>query len=88
MNTTLYALARAFPTVFIPTFIQYQCTCKWVILHDVTGYIGTRERLFYTKKWYEHTMSRSDGITASHPTFSLVIYNHKLKPVLRIRANF
>ena len=46
MNTTLYAWARAFPTVFIPTFIHYQCTWQWVILYGVTGSIGTRERLF------------------------------------------
>ena len=87
MNTTLYSLAQAFPTVFIPTFIHYQCTWQWVILYGVTGSIGTRERIFYMNTWYEYTIWRSDGISSSHPTFSLVIYNHKLKPVLRIRAN-
>ena len=33
-------------------------------------------------------MWRSDGITASHPTFSLVIYNHKIKTSLQGQGQF
>ena len=56
MNTTPYSWAREFPTVFIPTFIQYQGIWQWVTLHYVTGYIGTRERTVSINKWYEYTM--------------------------------
>ena len=88
MSTTTYAWTREFPIVFIPTFIQYQVNWKWVILHYITGYIGTRESPVYIINWHAYTMRRSDSITASHPKFSLVIYNHKIKTSLQCKGHF
>ena len=88
MSTTPYAWAREFPTVFIPTFIQYQGTWKWVILHDITGYIGTIEKPVSIINWHDYTMWLSDSITASHPKFSLMIYNHKIKTSIQCKGQF
>ena len=89
MNKTPYAWARAFPTVFIPTYQQSSSGAwSWVIQHDITGHCGAREKSVSVSKWYEYMMWRSDGIPASHPTFSLVLYNHKLKNSLQSQARF
>ena len=89
MNKTPYAWARAFPTVFIPIYKQSSNGAwSWVIQHDITGHCGAREKSVSICKWYEYMMWRSDGIPASHPTFSLVLYNHKLKNSLQSQARF
>ena len=74
--------------LFIPTFIQYQGTWKWVILHYITGSIGTIERPVSIINWHDYTMCRSDIILASQPTFFLVIYNHKIKTSLQRKGLF
>jgi hypothetical protein len=38
--------------------------------------------------WYEHLMWRSDGRLAAHPTFSLVLYNYKVKNYLQRQGQF
>ena len=89
MNKTPYAWARAFPTVFVPTYKQLSDgSWSWVIQHDITGHRGPRDKAVSVSKWYEYMMWRSDGIPASHPTYSLVTYNHKLKNSLQSQARF
>lgn len=79
MNKTPYAWARAFPTVFIPTYVEVNGQLGWYIFHDITGWIGARDKPIKMTDWYQYMMWRSDGVPASHPTFSLVLYNHKVK---------
>lgn len=82
MDNTPFAWARAFPTVFIP---QYR-NGRWIILHDITGCFdmdGVRDTTVDFNNWMNFMMFRSDGIPASHPTFSLVTHNHKMKKQLQ-----
>ncbi len=88
MNTTPYAWARAFPTVFMPVYVQFKGEMRWVILNDITGSHGTREKSVSIHKWYNYMMWRSDGIPSSHPTFSLVLYNHKMRNSLQSQGRF
>ena len=39
-------------------------------------------------KWYKQQMWRSDGIPASHLTFSIVLYNHKIKSSLQKQGQY
>ena len=82
MDSTPFAWARAFPTVFIPQF-RYG---KWIILHDITGCYdmdGVRDTTVRFNDWTKFMMFRSDAIPVSHPTFSLVVHNHKMKKQLQ-----
>ena len=80
MNKTKYAWARAFPTVFIPVYIQTdENTWEWVILHDITGWKTARDKAITFSQWSQYLMWRSDGVPPSHPTFALVLRNHKIK---------
>ena len=88
MNKTPYAWSRAFPTVFIPEYRIIDNEWKWVICHDITGWLCVRENEIPTLLWYEHIIWRSDGIPAAHPTFSLVLYNHKVKNQLQKQGRF
>ena len=88
MTKTPYAWARAFPTVFIPHYIEFNGKHEWIILNDVTGFPYTREKSLSINKWYEHQMWRSDGVPASHPTFSIVLYNHKIKSSLQKQGQY
>ena len=83
MTKTPYAWARAFPTVFIPCYIEFKGEYQWIILNDITGFPYPQEKPVSINKWYEYQMWRSDGIPASHPTFSIVLYNHKVKSSLQ-----
>ena len=38
MTKTPYAWARAFPTVFIPSYIEYNGKYQWIILNDIIGF--------------------------------------------------
>ena len=87
MNTTQFSWARAFPTIFIPTYLDG----KWVILHDITGSFtmeGTHDKHVGFKEWLTFMMFRSDGVPASHPTFSLVAHNHKMKDQLQCQGQY
>jgi hypothetical protein len=45
MNRTKYLWARAFPTVFIPNYIQVsENVWEWVILHDITGWMTQQDK--------------------------------------------
>ena len=79
MNKTRFTRARAFPTIFQPQYID----CKWTIRYDITGSITIRERNVNQNNWMEHLMWRSDGLPTSHPTFPLVLYNHKVRNQLQ-----
>ena len=83
MNKTTFAWARAFPTVFPPEYIDG----KWIIRHDITGSVNIRDRNVKQKDWMEYLMWRSDGIPSSHPTFALVLYNHKVRNQLHKLGN-
>jgi hypothetical protein len=79
MNKTKYAWARAFPTVFIPNYIQVsENVWEWVILPDITGWIMQQNKEISFVKWCEYMMWRSDGVPVSHSTFALVLSNHKI----------
>ena len=40
------------------------------------------------KSWAEYMMFRSDGVPAAHPTFSLVVLNHKIKTQLQTQGQY
>ena len=87
MSTTPFAWARAFPTVFIPTYVDGE----WKIFHDITGCFdmdGIRDKSVKLKDWLEFLMYCSDGVPAAHPTFSLVAWNHKLKQQLQGQGHY
>ena len=79
MNKTRFAWARAFPTIFQPEYIDG----KWTIRHDITGSVTVRERNVNQNDWMIYLMWRSDGLPTSHPTFALVLYNHKVRNQLQ-----
>ena len=54
MNSTPYTWARAFPTVFMPHYIMHKGKFQWVILHDITGADGPRDKSVSINKWYEY----------------------------------
>ena len=83
MSTTVYSWTRAFPSLFIPTFTSVGNEMKWVILQDITGTPFPRETRVSMNRWYDYIMWRSDGRPTEHPTFSLVLYNHKIKTALQ-----
>lgn len=80
MNKIAYAWARAFPTLFIPTWIEGE---GWRIFHDITGWVSPRDKGINFNAWCEYLVWRSDGKIASHPTFSLVLGNHKMKDAIQ-----
>ena len=88
MNSTPYAWARAFPTVFMPHYIMHKGKFRWVILHDITGADGPRDKSVSINKWYEYLIWRSDGVPAAHPTFALVLHNHKIKNTLQKQGQY
>ena len=51
---------------------------KWIIRHGITGSGSIRDRNVKQKYWIKYLMWRSDNIHSSHPTFALVLYNHKV----------
>ena len=79
INTIKYSSAHAFPTLFIPTYIQYNSEWKWVILCDITGFNYRRDKPVLINKWYNFIIWRSDSAPASHSAFSLVLYNNKIR---------
>ena len=79
MNSTPYAWSRAFPTIFIPIYVNVNGEYKWIVNGDITGVNGTRDKSVKQTQWHEYLMWRSDGVPASHPLFSLVLYNHKIR---------
>ena len=83
MNKTTFTWDRTFPTVFPPEYIDG----KWIIRHDITGSVNIRDRNVKQKDWMEYLMWRSDGIPSSHPTFALVLYNHKVRNQLHKLGN-
>ena len=83
MNKTPFAWSRAFPTVFPPEYIDG----KWIIRHDITSSVFVRDRHIKQNNWMEYLMWRSDGIPSSHPTFALVLYNHKVRNQLHKLGN-
>ena len=79
MDDTEYVWARTFPSLFIPIYVNG----KWVIRHDYTGTSFIRDYEITFNEWAEYQMWRSDGMPASHPTFSIVVYNHKIRHLLQ-----
>jgi PIF1 helicase. len=98
MNKTRYAWARAFPTVFIPEYLPFPTRpetpdgspyeWKWVIRNDITGWINVRDKQPKFDRWYRQLMWRYDGIPASHPTFSLALFNYKCQQSLQRQGQF
>ena len=88
MNSQPYAWSLAFPTLFIPTYVKVGDHIEWKIFHDITGWEGPREKPVKKNQWHEHLMWRSDGRPAAHPTFSLVLYNAKVKNYLQRQGQY
>ena len=83
MNKTLFGWARVLPTVFPPEYT----VGKLIIRYDITGSVTIRDKNVKQKDWMEYLMRRSDGISSSHPTFALVLYNHKVRNQLHKLGN-
>ena len=79
MNKTKFACAKAFPTVFQSEYIEGKLTIRQYI----TGSITIRDRNVNQNDQMESLMWRSDGLLTSHPTFALVLYNHKIRNQLQ-----
>ena len=88
MNTTPYAWARAFPTLFYPVYTVYRGKLQWIINGDITAHVENRDKYVNRNHWYEYLMWRSDGQPAAHPTFSLVLFNHKTRDALQKQGRF
>jgi hypothetical protein len=89
MNKTKYAWARAFPTVFIPTYRQISRTYKWVILRGLNGWDGVqdKEKLSF-HNWMKYMTWRSDGKPALHHTFMMVLSNHKMNTQMQQQGRY
>ena len=79
MNKTRFAWAKAFLTIFQPEYIDG----KWSIRHDITESITVRERNVNQNGWIEYLMWKSYSLPTSHPTFVLLLYNHKVRNQLQ-----
>ena len=79
MDNTRHVWARAFPTLFPPSYILLDGKWQWAILHDLTGWRRLREAPLDFKEWSRFQEWRSDGRPASHPTFKLAVHNHRVK---------
>ena len=88
MNTTPYSWSRAFPSIFIPIYTCVNGQYQWIINGDITGFHGIRDKGVKQVQWQEYLMWRSDGVPASHPIFSLVLYNHKIRDALHKQGRF
>ncbi len=89
MKKTKYVWARAFPTVFIPNYIQVsENIWEWVILHDITGWRTHRDKGISFVKLCEYMMRRSDGVPVYHSTFALVLGNHKVQSQLQQQGSY
>jgi hypothetical protein len=89
MNKYPFAWALAFPTLFIPVYIEVaEGEWKWVILHDITGWPTLRDRPISINKWYEFMMWRGDGKPVKHPTFALVLGCHKTQNQLQRQGSY
>ena len=88
MNSTPFAWARAFPSLFIPVYKSINGTYRWSIFGDITSFSTIRDKSVKKKQWYEYLMWRSDGRPASHPVFPLVLYNHKVRDSLHRQGRF
>jgi len=99
MAKTPYAWARAFPTVFIPEYLPFPDPTgmntndppfiwQWVIRHDPTAWYKPRDKDFKMEHWYRYMMWRHDGVPASHPTFSLALFNYKSMQSLQRQGQF
>ena len=75
MNKTQFAWSRALPTIFQPEYREG----NWTIRHDINGYLTVRERYVNANDQMKYLMWRSDSLPTSHPTFTLVLYNHKVR---------
>ena len=79
MDATPYAWARAFPTLFPPSYVLLNGKWQWAILHDITGWNRLREANLDFKQWCHFQMWRSDGRPAAHKTFKLAAHNHRVE---------
>ena len=52
---------------------------KWFIRNDITGSVYIKDRNVKQNDWMEYLIWISVEIPSSHPTFALVIYNHKVR---------
>ena len=47
-----------------------------------------RDKHVNLKDWIQYLMFRSDGVPAAHPTFALVLHNHKIKQQLQGQGQY
>ena len=79
MDKVKYSWARAFPTLFPPSYVFLDGAWQWAILHDISGWHRMRESQLDFGKWVTYQLWRSDGRPVAHPTFKLAVHNHKMK---------
>ncbi len=82
MDKTPYSWSLAFPSLFPPCYIDGE----WVILGDITGWHKSRDRNVSKNDWYYWLSWRSDGRPMAHPTFCLMLYNHKRRKGLQAQG--
>ena len=88
MYSTPFSWSRAFPSIFYPVYIKINNQFQWTILGDITGSTFTRDVKVNMLSWEDYLFWRSDGLPSAHPTFSLVLYNHKLRNSLQKQGFF
>eukprot|EP00957_Ditylum_brightwellii_P126034 9608195-Ditylum_brightwellii.AAC.1 len=79
MDKTPYAWALAFPTVFLPCYMNG----KWVIPGDYTCWLTTCDKSIWKKERYHWLTWRSDGRAIGHPALCLVLHNHRRRKALQ-----
>eukprot|EP00957_Ditylum_brightwellii_P037937 2869415-Ditylum_brightwellii.AAC.1 len=72
MDKAPYTWALAFPTVFLPCYING----KWVIHGDYICWPTTHDKSIRKNEWYHWLTWRFDGRAMGHPTICLMLHNH------------
>ena len=88
MTTTPFSWSMAFPTVYIPSYVNFQGEWKWMIFQDISGSHFTREKKVTMKQWMHHQSWRSDGVPSAHPTWSIVLYSYKIQTALQQQGSY
>ena len=75
MGKTLFAWTRAFPTLFLPRCVLIEGKWRWATPHDISRWFKLQDSQLHFNDWTRYQMWR----TATHPTFSIAVQNHKVK---------
>ena len=83
MDKDPFAWTRAFPSLFRPCVVMDETGVPQVQINgDLKGWRGNRFVGIHLYEWAKWLMWRSDGLAVKHPTFALVLNNHKFRKSL------